>query len=140
MKTISILLAAATSFAVPACSGDPDTGDDQPGTGDAGPVDNDEWNQLLGTREYDYNAALKIAALRLTGDVPTMDEINSISGAPDLAAKKTAYETLVRAYMERPSFARQMFYFWRDTFKMGDTAELDRAPAFAAQLAVENRS
>ena len=138
MKTISILLAAA-AFAVPACGGDPSTGDDGPDTGDAGVVDNDEWNQLLGQREYDYNAALRIAALRLTGDVPTMDEINTVASAP-AEGKKQAYETLVRAYMDRPTFARQMFFFWRDTFKMGETAELDRAPAFAAQLAVENRS
>jgi hypothetical protein len=40
--------------------------------------------------------------------------------------------------MARPSFAKQMFYFWRDTFKLGDTPEMDAAPAFAAQLSVEN--
>ena len=41
--------------------------------------------------------------------------------------------------MNRPTFARQMFFFWRDTFKMGETAMLDTAPAFAAQLAVDER-
>jgi hypothetical protein len=138
MKTISILLAAATSFAVPACGSDPTTsGDDEPG-GDAGVTD--EWDQLLETREVDYNAALRIAALRLTGDLPTMDEMAQISGAADDAAKKAAYEGLIRNFMDRDAFKRQMFYFWRDTFKSGETAELDTAPAFAAQLAAENRS
>lgn len=138
MKRISILLAAATSFAVPACSSsDPTSGDDDGSGSGSGVID--EWDELLGTREYDYNAALRIAALRLTGDLPTMDEINQVAGAPP-EGKQAAYETLVRAYMDRPAFANQMFYFWRDTFKMGETPELDAAPAFAAQLSVENRS
>jgi len=139
MKRIStILLAAATSFA--GCSGDPSTsGDDGTGSG-SGSGEPDEWDQLLGTRELDYNAALRIAALRLTGDLPTMTEIVSIQAAPDDEAKKVAYAAVITDYMNRPAFAKQMFYFWRDTFKMGDTAALDAAPAFAAQLAVENRS
>jgi hypothetical protein len=42
--------------------------------------------------------------------------------------------------MNRPEFAKQMFAFWRDTFKMGETAMLDTAPAFAARLSVNNGS
>jgi len=139
MKRIStILLVAATSFA--GCSGDPTTsGDDGEGSG-SGSGTVDEWDQLLGTREYDYNAALRTAALRLTGDLPTMTEIGAVQNAIDDAAKKVAYDALITDYMNRPAFARQMFYFWRDTMKMGETAVLDRAPAFAAQIAVENRS
>jgi len=139
MKRIStILLVAATSFA--GCSGDPsNSGDDGEGSG-SGSGEVDEWDQLLGTREVDYSAALRIAALRLTGDLPTMPEIVSIQAAPDDEAKKVAYQALIADYMNRPAFARQMFYFWRDTFKMGETAALDAAPAFAAQISVENRS
>ncbi len=136
MKRISILL-MATALAVPACSSDssgPNTMGDDTMTGSG-----DEWDQELAKREYDYNAALRIAALRLTGDLPTMDEILQVSNAPDLAAKKAAYEGLVTNYMSRPTFARQMFFLWRDIFKMGETAEMDFAPAFAAQLSVENR-
>jgi hypothetical protein len=106
------------------------------GSGSAG----DEWDQLLGQRVLDYNAALRIAALRLTGKLPTMAEINQVAQAPDDAAKKVAYEGLIQGYMNTPEFARQMFYFWRDTFKMGETAALDTAPAFAARLAVNNGS
>jgi hypothetical protein len=144
MKTISALLFAATSMV--ACVGQPDDpgtggGDDMMGSGSgSNPVD--EWDTLLGQRVVDYPAALRIAALRLTGDLPTMDETTSVSTPADDAGKKTAYETLIRAYMERPTFARQMFYFWRDTFKMGGgtMGEFDTAPAFAAQLSAENRS
>ena len=100
----------------------------------------DEWDQLLGQREIDYSAALRVASLRLTGKLPTLDEINQVANAADDAAKKTAYEGLIQAYMNTPDFARQMFYFWRDTFRMGETAMLDTAPAFAARLAVNNGS
>lgn len=109
------------------------------GSGD-GSNTGDEWDKLLGERVTDYNAALRVAALRLTGKLPTLDEINSVANAPDDAAKKAAYEGLVAQYMNTPDFARQMFYFWRDTFKMGGTAALDTAPAFAARLAVTNGS
>lgn len=97
----------------------------------------DEWDTKLAERVVDYNAALRIASLKLVGELPTLAEIKQIVAAPD---KKTAYETLVRGYLASPKFARQMFRFWQDALKMGDTAELDSAPAFAAQLVVENRS
>jgi hypothetical protein len=100
----------------------------------------DQWDEALGMRELDYNAALRIASLRLTGKLPTMTDINTVANAGDDAAKKAAYEGLVQAYMNTPEFAKQMFYFWRDTFKMGETAALDTAPAFAARLSVQNGS
>ena len=81
MKRISIVLVAATCFAVPACSSDSTpTGDDTGSGSDTPPKD--EWDQILDARVYDYNAALRIAALRLTGDLPTMDEINHDREAP----------------------------------------------------------
>jgi len=134
MKRISILLMAA--LAVPACSSDPSTGGDDTMGDDVGP--DDEWDMELAKREYDYNAALRITALRLTGDLPTMAEIQQVATAPDNATKKVVYEGLVTDYMNRPTFARQMFFLWRDIFKMGETAEMDFAPAYAAQISVEN--
>ena len=103
MKRISILILAATSFAVPACTSDPGstTGDDV--VGDDQPVD--EWQKELDKREYDYNAALRIAALRLTGDLPTMAEINQVASKPDNDAKKLAYEALVQQW---PTLRRWM--------------------------------
>jgi hypothetical protein len=137
MKRISIiLLAAATSFTVACGNGTGSSGDDD-GTTD-GTTNGDEWDKELAKREVDYNAALRIAALRLTGDIPTMTEINQVKNAGDLTAQKAAYEALVTDYIGRPAFARQMMYFWRDTFKMGETPEMDTAPAFAAMLTVTN--
>lgn len=140
MKRISALLLAA-AIAAPACSSD-GTGDDGMGSGDGSgsSTTGDEWDQALSTREYDYNAALKIAALRLTGELPTLADINAVATASDMAAKKAAYEGLIQGYMNRPEFAKQMFAFWRDTFRMGETAMLDTAPAFAARLSVNNGS
>lgn len=142
MKRISIIL-LSTALAA-ACGNDPGTGggDDQPGGGDDQPS-GDEWDRELAKRVTDYNAALRIAALRLTGDIPTMAEVRQVADAPDNDAKKTAYETLVRAYMDRPTFARQMVHFWRDTFKMGSEgvaaqADLEFAPTYAAMLTVQN--
>lgn len=100
----------------------------------------DEWDDRLAERVVDYNAALRTAALRLTGELPTLTEIRSIQLAADEPAKKAAYETLVAAYLTRPEFGRQMLAFWRDTFKMGESADLDTAPIFAADLAVNNGS
>lgn len=141
MKRISILLLAATSFAVPACSSNDGgtTGDDD-GTGSgSGEGPKDEWDQLLATRTTDFNAALRIAALRLTGDLPKVSEINAVAAAP-ADGKRAAYETIIHDYIGRPAFAKEMFYFWRDTFKIGGTAAFDTAPAFAAKLSVENGS
>jgi hypothetical protein len=141
MKRISALLLAA-ALAAPACASDP--GEEGMGSGSgSGSGSNttgDEWDQLLGQRQTDYNAALRIAALRLIGRLPTLAEINQVASAGDDAAKKAAYEGLVAGFMNTPEFARQMFFFWRDTFKMGETAALDTAPAFAARLAANNGS
>lgn len=139
MKRISIiLLSAATSLAM-GCANDPGPGTDDDNPGDDNPG-GDEWDKELDEREVDYNAALRIASLRLTGDLPTMAEIKQVSDAGDAAAQKAQYELLVKDYMDRPAFARQMVYFWRDTFKMGETAEMDTAPVFAAMLTAQNRS
>jgi len=138
MKRISrLLLVAALAVPATACSGgDGSSGDDDDVGDDDGSAD--PFDQILEQREYDYNAALRIASLRLTGDLPTIAEINEISAPTDLTVKKSLYEARVTEYMTRPTFASQMYYFWRDTFKMGDTPELDTAPALAAQLSTDN--
>jgi len=100
----------------------------------------DDWDKQLDERVVDYSTALRIAALRLTGELPTLAEIKQIAGAPDGAARKQAYEAQVRRYIDGPRFARQMFRFWQDALKMGDAPALDSAPAFIAKLAVEDRS
>ena len=113
------------------------------GSGSGSAMTGDQWDQLLSARVVDYNAALRIAALRLTGDLPTMDDINAVANAADDTAKKTAYEGIIDKYLASPQFAKQMFYFWRDTFKQGGDsaafdATLDTAPALAAELSVND--
>lgn len=134
MKKLMFVLLAAAS----ACEG---SGPDKttPTDGGTGTSD-DDWTKLLGQRVYDYNAALRIAALRLTGNIPSNDEINEIAAAGSDDNKKAKYVARINEYVTRPAFAAQMFYFWRDTFKLGETAAFDTAPAFAAQLAFTNDS
>jgi len=139
MRTTSTLarVLAAAALAGAACTGGTTSGDD---TGDDDGTTVDEWDQKLAEREYDYNAALRIASLRLTGRLPTLAEVKAIADAGDVAAQKVVYESFLRSYLDTPEFANQMVRFWRDTFKMGESAMLDTAPVFAAQLTVENRS
>jgi len=130
MKTPWLVLAlCAAPAALPACTA---TAEEPP------PLD--EWDARLAERVVDHSAALRIAALKLTGELPTLGELKQVAGAPDEAARKAVYEALVRQYLSGPRFARQMFRFWQDTLKMGDSPALDSAPAFLAELAVEDRS
>ena len=148
MKRISILLLAATALAGAACSNeiaqpgdDDDDGTPDPGGDDgSGMAPEDEWDKILTSRVTDYSAALKIAALRLTGSIPSLTEINQVADAPDDASKRAAYETLLRAYIDRPTFATQMVRLWRDVFKTGGTPATDTAAVFAAKLTVDNAS
>jgi hypothetical protein len=115
------------ALALAACTPDAPPPPDQPG---------DEWDQKLDNRVVDYNAALRIAALRLTGELPTLTEMAAVATAGD---PKTAYETQVHTYLASPKFTRQMFHYWQDTLKLGDDPEFDSAAAFAAEVTVNNR-
>jgi len=100
----------------------------------------DEWDDKLAERVVDYSAALRVAALRLTGELPTLAELKRVGDAPNEAARKVAYEAQLGSYLDSPRFARQMFRFWQDTLKMGDDPKLDSAPAFVTKLVVDDRS
>lgn len=144
MKRISTLLMAA-ALAVPACAGTGDSSSSDPGD-PADPNDPggtpDEYAQQLNQRVTDYGAALRIAALRLTGTLPKSQELVDIVDLPDPAAQKAAYEARIDEYMARVEFNRQIFFFWQDTFKTGNdtgaSPEFDTAAALAAQLSIEN--
>jgi hypothetical protein len=158
MKRISLFIAAA--IAAPACSTGPSGtggGDDVSTTCGNGVCDTDEtaancpadcttagsgdqYTQALNSRVVDYNQALRIASLRLNGQLPSVADQNTINAAPDNTSKAAAYATLITGYMNQPQFAQEMFYYWRDTFKQGETAVLDTAPAFAAEMTVNNSS
>jgi hypothetical protein len=132
---LSALLVAGLAACNGGVSDDDSTGDDT--TGDDTTLD--EWDQRLAGRQVDYNAALRTAALKLTGDLPTLAEIHQVSDAVDDAAKKIAYEALITQYMASPKFARQVYTWWQDTLRLGDDPALDQAAAFAAQITVEGR-
>jgi hypothetical protein len=134
---IAIQMGLLAALAQLACGspGDVAEGGQDAGTGEP----RDEWDERLGEREVDYNAALRVAALRLTGELPTLAEIKSVANAGDLPAQRTVYRALVKSYIDGPLFARQMFRFWRDALKVGGTDVLDTAPAFAAQVVVDGR-
>lgn len=100
------------------------------------PGSDEDWRQLLDASEPDYSAALRTATLRLRGELPTLVEVRFVA---DAVEPRAAYEALVDANLEDPRLARELVSFFRDTFKMGGTAELDAAPVFAAQLVVEDR-
>jgi hypothetical protein len=135
MATFRQLLFAVAGLA--ACTSGLGPGDDGPGGGDD-PTTGDEWDDRLAGRQLDYNAALRIAALRLTGDLPTLVEIKAVAEAP-AAQQPAVYASILRGYLDDPRFGRQMYAWWRDTFKMGEAADLDSAAAFAAMVTVQGR-
>jgi hypothetical protein len=96
----------------------------------------EQWLGRLTERETDYGAALRTASLRLRGDLPTLVEIRMLDEASDPA---TVYARFVESFLADPRFAVQIRIYFRDTFKMGG-GDLDSAPLFASQLAVEGRS
>jgi hypothetical protein len=99
---------------------------------------------ILAARVLDLQQALRIAALKLTGDLPTMDEILAV-------VDRRSYEAQIEAYLADVRFARRMQVYFRNMMKMGGriqvlddqnnavTVDLDTAPTFAAELVVEDR-
>ncbi|MFO0670232.1 MAG: DUF1549 domain-containing protein [Polyangiaceae bacterium] len=88
----------------------------------------------LDQRKVDYGEALRSAALKLVGDLPTLAEIKAIE-----ANGKVAYEKAVDAYLADPRFAARMVRFFRDTFKTGGDGKFDGAALFAASVVVQDR-
>jgi hypothetical protein len=95
----------------------------------------------LAVRVVDYGAALRTAAIKLTGDLPTMAEMKGVSDA-------TSYAAQIDKYLADPRFAVSVRRYFRDSFKMGGTISahldsgssmdvtLETAPTFAASLVV----
>lgn len=94
----------------------------------------EEWANRLSAREEDFGSALRVASLRLRGDLPTLAEIRELQAAPD---KRAAYERLIESFLADPRFTTMLLRYWRDTFKMGGNG-LDSAPLLATKLGIEN--
>jgi hypothetical protein len=88
----------------------------------------------------DYMSALRSAAIKLTGNYPTLTEIQELRDSPN---QPMTYAARIDDYMSRPTFAQMQVSFWRNTFHMGagetvgtPTAMMDNAPFYAASLVV----
>lgn len=74
----------------------------------------------------DYAMALRTAAVKLRGNLPTMAEIDRLQKAIAIGAHDGkegdpafVYKDLIQKYMTEPTFARQMMHYWRNTLRMG---------------------
>jgi hypothetical protein len=90
----------------------------------------------LSHRVVDYNLALRTAAIKLTGTLPTLDQIKAVENATD---KATVYAQTVDTYLADKRFSTQMVSFWRDALRTGGSAAMDTAPVFVAQVVTSDR-
>jgi hypothetical protein len=96
--------------------------------------------EALKARVIDYGAALRTAALKLVGSLPTVDEQLAVTDA-------TSYAAQIDKYLADPRFATQLLSYFQDTMKLGGPAStatpmhpsFDTAPTFAAELVVNDR-
>ena len=108
------------------------------GTTTPTPVDPNKVN--LDARVVDYGQAARTAAVKLVGELPTLDELATVKDA-------TSYSALIDKYMADPRFTRQMLSYFQDQLKVGGPAtgtgnkmlpSKDTAPTFATELAVKD--
>lgn len=109
----------------------------------------------LAERELDYNEALKVASLKLVGNLPTLDQIYALANEPE-ATKADKYAEMIDDMMADDRFDVRMIEYWRNVFKQfGDGIPIDDdmddqtppvdvpsrefAPVFAARMVVEGR-
>jgi hypothetical protein len=79
-------------------------------------------NPNIDQRVINYGEALRTAALKLVGDLPTLADINSVTDA-------TSYGAKIDAYLADPRFVVRQIQWWRDTFKTGQAGMSTKAPA-----------
>jgi len=96
----------------------------------------------LAARQIDYGQALRTAAVKLVGALPTLDEQAAVTDA-------TSYSAQLDKYMADPRFAVQLKAYFGDMMKMGGSlpvvngkttvnVSLDTAPTFATELVVKD--
>ncbi len=159
-NTTWTLLAFGIAIAVPACGssesgtlggpGGPGGTNNGASSGQPGSetpkTPEEQVKEILDQRKVDYGEAARTAKLKLTDELPTLDEIKQIESASGDAAKKAAYEKLVDSWIDSPKFASTMVKFWKDTFRTAQVGQVqmnqpdrDKAALFAAQVTVENK-
>ncbi len=135
-RTGLILSLALAPTALGACAGGA-----QPGGKPVDPNTGSTMQPAVVTR-IDYEESLRSAAIKLTGNYPTLAEIKQVRDASD-SMRQSEYEKIIDDYMSRPSFGAQLIDFFRDSFKMGGSdnrggtmVNFDYAPTYAASLVV----
>ncbi|MGZ3442650.1 MAG: hypothetical protein ACXVDD_24180, partial [Polyangia bacterium] len=97
----------------------------------------------LTARQIDYGQALRTAAVKLVGALPSLDEQAAVTDA-------TTYAAQIDKYLADPRFALQIKSYYSDMMKMGGslkatvgqtmvTVSLDTAPTYAAELVVKDQ-
>jgi hypothetical protein len=97
----------------------------------------------LAARQIDYGQALRTAAVKLVGALPTLDEQAAVTDA-------TSYAAQIDKYMADARFPTQLKAYFGDMMKMGGSlpvvnaanktvnVSLDTAPTFATELVVKD--
>ncbi|HEY1959948.1 MAG TPA: DUF1549 domain-containing protein [Polyangiaceae bacterium] len=120
--------------------GSPGSGGTPNGQQGNGSDPNANSNPNIDQRQINYGEALRTAALKLVGDLPTLADINSVTDA-------TSYGAMIDKYLADPRFVTRQIQWWRDTLKTGQTGmktgngapSYDTAATFAAEVVVNDR-
>jgi len=120
--------------------GSPAQGGAPQGEDGGGADPNANSNPNIDQRQTNYGEALRTAALKLVGDLPTLADIQSVTDANSYGAK-------IDAYLADPRFAVRQIQWWRDTFKTGQAGmptgnglpSYDTAATFAAEVVTNDR-
>lgn len=96
---------------------------------------------VLDDRVVSYPDALRTASLKLVRNLPTLQQIKTLTSAPD---QKAAYEKQIDELLADARFTSRMIKWWQDTMRQGGGAangkpSRNTAPTFAARVMVEDR-
>jgi hypothetical protein len=138
-STLFSVAPAGLSLALLACAGGAQPTDTQ------GPMNPGRPDAPVVSTTVDYEQALRSAAIKLTGNYPSLAEIKKVRDASE-ADRPGQYAEILEDYLSRPTFAVQLLDFFRDTFKMGEkdmrggmAVNLDYAPTYATMLVVKEQ-
>jgi hypothetical protein len=119
-------------------------GGENPGPGGNQGTPDPNKDPNLVNRQVNYGEALRIASLKLVGELPTLADIKKV--ATNDAAGETAYKAIIDTYLADPRFTQQVITWWRNTLKTGQQGapaqgrpNLDTAALFAASVTVGDR-
>ncbi|HMY15244.1 MAG TPA: DUF1549 domain-containing protein [Polyangium sp.] len=96
---------------------------------------------VLDDRVVSYPDALRTASLKLVRNLPTLQQIKTLTSAAD---QKATYEKQIDELLADGRFTARMIKWWQDTMRQGGGAangkpSRNTAPTFAARVVVEGR-